>query len=82
MSSSVNFEVLSVMPERRKIWHWMVLAALSLIWGTRYILMRKGLESFSSSQIASLNVNFCLIDTCRCQFHKTTRISEKCKKEL
>jgi len=44
------------MPERRKIWHWLVLAALSLIWGTSYILMKKGLESFSTFQIASLRV--------------------------
>ena len=40
----------------RKIWHWMVLATLSLIWGTSYILMKKGLESFSTFQIGSLRV--------------------------
>jgi drug/metabolite transporter (DMT)-like permease len=39
-----------------KIWHWLVLALLSLIWGTSYILMKKGLESFSVFQIASLRV--------------------------
>jgi drug/metabolite transporter (DMT)-like permease len=40
----------------KKIWHWLVLAILSLIWGTSYILMKKGLESFSSMQIASLRM--------------------------
>jgi drug/metabolite transporter (DMT)-like permease len=40
----------------RKIWHWLVLATLSLIWGTSYILMKKGLESFSTFQIGSLRV--------------------------
>jgi drug/metabolite transporter (DMT)-like permease len=44
------------MHEKRKIWHWIVLAALSLIWGTSYILMKKGLESFSTFQIAGLRV--------------------------
>ena len=44
------------MHERRKIWHWLVLGALSVIWGTSYILMKKGLESFSYWQIASLRV--------------------------
>lgn len=39
-----------------KIWHWLVLAALSVIWGTSYILMKKGLESFSASQIGSLRI--------------------------
>jgi drug/metabolite transporter (DMT)-like permease len=44
------------MHEHRKIWYWLVLAILSLIWGTSYILMKKGLESFSTFQIGSLRV--------------------------
>jgi drug/metabolite transporter (DMT)-like permease len=44
------------MQEHRKIWHWLVLTILSLIWGTSYILMKKGLESFSVYQIASLRI--------------------------
>ncbi len=44
------------MTEKRKIWHWLVLALLSLIWGTSYILMKKGLESFSSIQVGSLRI--------------------------
>jgi drug/metabolite transporter (DMT)-like permease len=44
------------MPEERKIWHWLVLVTLSLIWGTSYILMKRGLESFSTYQIASLRM--------------------------
>lgn len=44
------------MSEKRKIWHWLVIALLSVIWGTSYILMKKGLESFSSSQIGSLRI--------------------------
>jgi drug/metabolite transporter (DMT)-like permease len=44
------------MAEKRKIWHWMVLTVLSLIWGTSYILMKKGLESFSPFQIGSLRI--------------------------
>jgi drug/metabolite transporter (DMT)-like permease len=52
------------MQHEKKIWHWLVLALLSLIWGTSYILMKKGLESFSTLQIASLRVFitfFCLL---------------------
>jgi drug/metabolite transporter (DMT)-like permease len=44
------------MQGEKKIWHWLVLGALSLIWGTSYILMKKGLESFSVFQIASLRI--------------------------
>ena len=44
------------MKENRKLWHWLILAVLSLIWGTSYILMKKGLESFSSYQVGSLRI--------------------------
>jgi drug/metabolite transporter (DMT)-like permease len=54
------------MTEKRKIWHWVVLSILSLIWGTSYILMKKGLESFSYFQVGSLRVLItflCLLPT-------------------
>ncbi len=44
------------MQGQRKIWHWIIVALLSLIWGTSYILMKKGLESFSTYQIGSLRI--------------------------
>lgn len=44
------------MAEKRKIWHWLALAILSLIWGTSYILMKKGLESFSPLQVGALRI--------------------------
>jgi drug/metabolite transporter (DMT)-like permease len=52
------------MAEKRKIWHWIVLTALSLIWGTSYILMKKGLESFSPLQVGALRIfitSICLL---------------------
>jgi drug/metabolite transporter (DMT)-like permease len=54
--SSVTFVALNIMTEKRKIWHWVVLGVLSLVWGTSYILMKKGLESFSAFQVGSLRV--------------------------
>lgn len=44
------------MKKQGKIWHWLVVALLSLIWGTSYILMKKGLRSFSTYQMASLRI--------------------------
>jgi drug/metabolite transporter (DMT)-like permease len=44
------------MRKQKKIWHWMAIALLSLIWGTSYILMKKGLRSFSTYQMASLRI--------------------------
>jgi drug/metabolite transporter (DMT)-like permease len=54
--SSAIFVTQFIMSEKRRIWHWLVLAVLSLIWGTSYILMKKGLESFSSLQVGSLRI--------------------------
>ena len=54
------------MPEKRKVWHWLVLILLSIIWGTSYILMKKGLESFSILEIATLRILIafvCLLPT-------------------
>ena len=44
------------MKKQGKIWHWLAIALLSLIWGTSYILMKKGLRSFSTYQMASLRI--------------------------
>jgi drug/metabolite transporter (DMT)-like permease len=44
------------MQDKRKIWHWIIVTLLSLIWGTSYILMKKGLQSFSTFQIGSLRI--------------------------
>jgi len=44
------------MKKNSKIWHWLAVVLLSLIWGTSYILMKKGLRSFSAYQLASLRM--------------------------
>lgn len=64
------------MAEKRKIWHWIVLAILSLIWGTSYILMKKGLESFSAFQVGSLRILItflCLLPIAIKNLHKLNR---------
>jgi drug/metabolite transporter (DMT)-like permease len=75
-TSSVIFVTLLNMTGERKIWHWIVLAILSLIWGTSYILMKKGLESFSSFQIGSLRIFItflCLLPTAIRNLRKINR---------
>lgn len=44
------------MRKERKLWHWLVVVLLSLIWGTSYILMKRGLESFTSLQVGALRI--------------------------
>ena len=60
------------MAEKRKIWHWLALLILSLIWGTSYILMKKGLESFSPYQVGALRIVItfiCLLPVALRHFH-------------
>ena len=40
----------------KKIWQWIVLLVLSLIWGSSFILMKKGLETFTSNQVAAFRI--------------------------
>jgi drug/metabolite transporter (DMT)-like permease len=64
------------MAEKRKIWHWIALVVLSLIWGTSYILMKKGLESFSSLQVGALRILItfvCLLPIALKHFHYLNR---------
>ncbi|HOX73430.1 MAG TPA: DMT family transporter [Bacteroidales bacterium] len=51
------------MNSKSKIWHWLAVALLSMIWGTSYILMKKGLRSFSAYQLASLRILISFICT-------------------
>jgi drug/metabolite transporter (DMT)-like permease len=40
---------------------WILLIVLSLIWGSSFILMKRGLEAFSSTQVAALRIGFAYI---------------------
>lgn len=41
-----------------KIWQWTVLLSLALIWGSSFILMKKGLRSFDYMQVAAFRIFF------------------------
>ncbi|MBE9512212.1 MAG: DMT family transporter [Bacteroidetes bacterium] len=40
----------------KKIWQWIVFLGLSLIWGSSFILMKKGLDAFTSNQVAAFRI--------------------------
>lgn len=44
------------MKNRSRVLNWIILAALAVIWGTSFILIKKGLESFSSFQVGTLRI--------------------------
>lgn len=42
----------------KKSWQWATLLFLSLVWGSSFILMKKGLESYNNIQVAAFRVLF------------------------
>jgi len=48
--------LLAVVKLDTKVWQWAVLLFLAFIWGTSFILMKKGLMAFSSDQVAGLRM--------------------------
>jgi drug/metabolite transporter (DMT)-like permease len=44
-----------------KSWQWLALILLSLIWGSSFILMKRGLESYSNTQVAAFRIFFSFI---------------------
>lgn len=40
----------------KSLWQWLLLLFLALIWGSSFILMKRGLESYSSNQVAALRI--------------------------
>ncbi|MEN8153149.1 MAG: DMT family transporter [Acidobacteriota bacterium] len=41
---------------RSRFWQWVALMVLALVWGSSFILMKRGLESFSNEQVASIRI--------------------------
>jgi drug/metabolite transporter (DMT)-like permease len=39
-----------------KFWNWLIFLALALVWGSSFILMKRGLDAFSSAQVAGLRM--------------------------
>jgi drug/metabolite transporter (DMT)-like permease len=46
--------------ENKKL-SWVILIALSVIWGSSFILMKRGLEAFSSDEVAALRISIAFL---------------------
>ncbi|PCI93570.1 MAG: EamA family transporter [Flavobacteriales bacterium] len=45
----------------KKIWQWITLLFLAIIWGSSFILMKKGLEVYSHSVVAALRISIAFL---------------------
>ena len=66
----------------RKSWQWIVLFSLAFIWGTSFILMKKGLESYSNYQVAALRVFITFIVLIPLIINRLKRITKENYKAL
>ncbi len=47
--------------QNKKSLAWIILISLSLIWGSSFILMKRGLEAFSSDEVAALRISIAFL---------------------
>lgn len=60
----------------KKKWQWLLLISLAFIWGASFILMKKGLQSYSNFHVASLRIFISFLfflPLIIINFHKLTR---------
>lgn len=65
------------MNKNSKTWHWLAVVLLSLIWGTSYILMKKGLRSFSTCQLATLRILISFVFLLPFALHSLSKFNKK-----
>lgn len=56
-------KIISIIDLNKKKWQWLVLIICAFIWGSSFILMKKGLEAFSFYQVGAFRVLFSFILT-------------------
>lgn len=47
--------------KRDKSISWLILLILSAVWGSSFILMKRGLEAYSSSEVAALRIGIAFL---------------------
>lgn len=45
----------------KKLWQWVLLILIAFVWGTSFILMKRGLESYNEIQVGSIRIFFASI---------------------
>ncbi len=65
-----------------KAWQWAVLISLSMIWGSSFILMKRGLESYTSMQVGSMRIFFSFIFLLPFAYKRIKKVSKKNIKSL
>ena len=66
----------------KKYWQWIILIFLAFIWGTSFILMKKGLRSYSNLQVAAFRIFFSFIIIIPLIFRNFKKLNSKNLKSI
>jgi drug/metabolite transporter (DMT)-like permease len=66
----------------KKSWQWVILLFLSFVWGTSFILMKKGLESYTHHQVGAFRLFFAFLIFLPVSIPRLRRINRKNLKSL
>jgi len=66
----------------KRLWQWVLLLFVSFVWGASFILMKRGLESYSAMQLGSLRIFFAFLFLLPLLFKRVKRFSKKQIKPL
>lgn len=58
--------------KNKKVLAWIILITLSLVWGSSFILMKRGLQAYSSDEVAALRISiaFLFLSPLLLKYHK------------
>ena len=69
--------IIQLVDLNKKIWQWVLLIFLAIIWGSSFILMKKGLLAFNDMQVASFRIFISFILLLPLVFKRIKRVRRK-----
>ncbi|NPA45383.1 MAG: DMT family transporter [Chlorobi bacterium] len=66
----------------KRFWQWFILLLVSFIWGASFILMKRGLESFSPMQLGTMRIFFAFLFLLPLFFQRIKKFKKKYFKHL
>jgi len=74
--------IIQLVDLNKKAWQWFMLCLLAIIWGTSFILMKRGLLSFSHTQVAALRIFISFVLLIPFLYKRLRRVKRKHIKSL
>lgn len=66
----------------KRLWQWVLLLFVSFVWGASFILMKRGLESFSPMQLGTMRIFFAFLFLLPLFFKRIKKFNKKYIKPL